>query len=127
MKFQSAYNELLRRSRESAMLTSCISLLGWDELTYMPPAGAENRGHQMAYLGGLQHAQACDLRIGELLAEVERACAAVRESPPRARAAGRVDCPVAAAGAGRPAPAGLSTRPAAGLWRGARRGYRLRL
>lgn len=71
MNPQSAYNELLRRSRENALLTSCISLLGWDELTYMPPAGAENRGQQMAYLVGLHHAQAGDPRLDELIAEVE--------------------------------------------------------
>jgi carboxypeptidase Taq len=71
MKSLAAYDELLRRSKEHALLTSCISLLGWDELTYMPPSGAENRGDQMAYLAGLQHEKACDARIGELLAQVE--------------------------------------------------------
>src|SRR5436309_11790638 len=66
-----AYDELLRRVRAEALLESCQALLGWDELTYMPPGGVAARANQLAYLAGLQHAQATDPRIGELLAAVE--------------------------------------------------------
>src|SRR5689334_14105449 len=66
-----AYDELVRRSRERALLASCSSLLGWDEQTYMPPGGAEHRGEQMALLAGLHHEKATDPRVGELLGEVE--------------------------------------------------------
>jgi carboxypeptidase Taq len=68
---QAAYTELLRRAREEFLLESCQSLLGWDELTYMPPGGVTARANQMAYLAGLQHEKATDPRIGELLASVE--------------------------------------------------------
>jgi carboxypeptidase Taq len=71
MKAQAAYEELVRRSREESLLTSCFSLLGWDELTYMPHQGAEHRGRQMALLAGLHHDQATDPRVGELLQVVE--------------------------------------------------------
>lgn len=68
---QAAYDELLRRAREEALLDSCQAVLGWDELTYMPPGGVAARANQLAYLAGLQHAKATDPRIGDLLAAVE--------------------------------------------------------
>src|SRR5262245_6222174 len=39
MNAQEAYAELLRRSREQALLASCSEILAWDEETYMPPGG----------------------------------------------------------------------------------------
>ena len=68
---QAAYDEFLRRAREEALLDSCQALLGWDELTYMPPGGVAARANQLAYLAGLHHEKATDPRIGELLAAVE--------------------------------------------------------
>jgi carboxypeptidase Taq len=68
---QAAYDELIRRAREEALLESCQTLLGWDELTYMPPGGVAARANQLAYLAGLQHEKATDPRIDELLAAVE--------------------------------------------------------
>jgi carboxypeptidase Taq len=62
-----AYAELLRRARENALLLSCVDLLSWDELTYMPPGGAEHRGQQMALLAGLHHERETEPRFGELL------------------------------------------------------------
>ncbi len=66
-----AYDDLIRRSREQAVLASCSALLGWDEQTYMPVGGAENRGNQLALLAGLLHDRATDPKIGLLLDEVE--------------------------------------------------------
>lgn len=71
MNAQSAYDELVRCSREQALLGSCSALLGWDEQTYMPKGGAEHRGEVMAYLAGLSHEKATDPRIGEWLSAVE--------------------------------------------------------
>ncbi len=71
MNAQAAYDELIRRTKEEALLASCLELLGWDELTYMPRAGAGHRGEQFALLSGLYHARATEPRIGELLAAVE--------------------------------------------------------
>src|SRR5438067_676272 len=64
---QAAYDELVRRSRERSLLVSCIELVGWDELTYMPRGGVENRSRQMAYLAGLYHDAVADPPQGELL------------------------------------------------------------
>ncbi len=68
---EAAYQEIVVRSREVAILNSCSALLGWDEQTYMPRAGAGHRGEQMALLAGLAHERATDPRLGDLLASVE--------------------------------------------------------
>src|SRR5438034_806393 len=73
MTLQAAYQELIRRTREHSLLASCGELLGWDEETYMPPGGVENRAEQLALLAGLQHGQATDPRLGDLLGELEAA------------------------------------------------------
>jgi carboxypeptidase Taq len=65
---QAAYDELIGRAREQAMLASCSAVLGWDEQTYMPTGGVSHRGNQMALLAGLHHERATDPRVGELLA-----------------------------------------------------------
>jgi carboxypeptidase Taq len=69
--WEKAYNELIVRAREQAMLASCSAVLGWDEQTYMPAGGAAHRGDQMALLAGLHHERATDPRVGELLAIVQ--------------------------------------------------------
>ena len=71
MNPQSAYDEVMRRAGEMAVLASCSTVLGWDEQTYMPSGGANHRGSQMALLAGLYHERATDLKLGELLAIVE--------------------------------------------------------
>lgn len=66
-----AYAELVRRAKEVAVLQSCSSVLGWDQQTYMPKAGAGFRGEQLALLAGLTHQKATDLAIGDLLGTCE--------------------------------------------------------
>ena len=61
----------MQRTRQDELLASCLELLSWDELTYMPRAGAAQRGEQMALLSGIYHDRAVDARIGELLGELE--------------------------------------------------------
>ena len=71
MKPSAAYEELIKRTREEALLASCSELLGWDELTYMPRGGVDYRGDQMAFLAGLQHERATSPRLEELLETLE--------------------------------------------------------
>src|SRR5687768_10930394 len=59
---QAAYDDLVRRARNDALLESCAALLAWDELTYLPPGGVAARADQLAYLAGLSHDQAIDTR-----------------------------------------------------------------
>ncbi len=71
MESTTAYSELLRRVRESALLESCAGLLGWDERTYMPQRGSAHRAEQMALLARLGHEMLTAPVLGELLATVE--------------------------------------------------------
>src|SRR5438876_367808 len=71
MRADKAYDELLRRVREETLLTTIDALLEWDEETYMPAGGVENRSEQMALVAGLLHERGTDPRFGELLAELE--------------------------------------------------------
>src|SRR3990172_8128314 len=67
-----AYEELIRRAKEIAMLESCGAVLGWDQRTYMPPKGSGHRAEQLALLAGLAHQKATAPEIGDLLAQVEQ-------------------------------------------------------
>ena len=71
MSPRAAYDSLVIRSRERAMLASCSALLGWDEQTYLPRGGSSYRGDQMAFLAGLHHERATDPGMGDLLATAE--------------------------------------------------------
>lgn len=66
-----AYNDLIARWKDAALLGSTASLLGWDQQTKMPPGGIEHRSRQLAQLSGLIHERVTDLRVGELLGECE--------------------------------------------------------
>lgn len=68
---ENAYRSLVQLSRERAMLTSCLELLSWDELTYMPSGGVEYRGKVMGWLAGLDHKMGTDPQLGESLSIVE--------------------------------------------------------
>ncbi|MFQ5733905.1 MAG: carboxypeptidase M32 [Planctomycetaceae bacterium] len=65
------YEQLLGELKTVALLGSCAAVLGWDEQTYLPPAGAEHRANQLSLLAGLGHERATSPRLGELLAELE--------------------------------------------------------
>ena len=62
MRAETAYDELIQRVREETLLTSCEALLEWDEETYMPPGGVQNRSEQLALLAGLLMAGAGAMR-----------------------------------------------------------------
>jgi carboxypeptidase Taq len=66
-----AYAELIRRTKEAALLSSCGAVLGWDERTYMPRNGSAFRGDQMALIARLTHEMTTDPKVGECLSTVE--------------------------------------------------------
>ncbi len=66
-----AYDALIGRVKETALLESCASILDWDQRTYMPAKGAAHRAEQLALLAGMMHQKATAPEIGELLAQVE--------------------------------------------------------
>lgn len=66
-----AYDDLLVRLKNTALLASCSAVLEWDEQTYLPPAGAEHRANQLSLMAGMVHEQATAPEIGSLLQELE--------------------------------------------------------
>lgn len=56
--------------REIYDINSALSILGWDQTTYMPPAAAEARGSQMSTLGQISHEKMVDSKLGQLLDEL---------------------------------------------------------
>jgi carboxypeptidase Taq len=71
MNSEPSYNELIHHIKEWSLLSSCGSVLGWDERTYMPRKGSAHRAEQMALLARMSHELFTAPRIGELLQEVE--------------------------------------------------------
>lgn len=56
---------------EVSDLNAAQAVLGWDQQTYMPPDGAEARGHQLATLGSLTHQKFTSPEIGQLIEDVK--------------------------------------------------------
>ena len=71
------YQTVCEHVRQTALLGSIEALLGWDERTMLPSAGAEHRAEQMTLLSGMIHQRWTDPQLGEWLAELA-------ESPPAA-------------------------------------------
>lgn len=67
---QAKFQELKRRLIEVNDLNYAGAVLGWDQLTYMPPGGAAARGRQTATLGKIAQDLATDPAIGKLLDEL---------------------------------------------------------
>jgi carboxypeptidase Taq len=67
----SAYDELITRIKDAALLRSTMGILGWDQRTKMPKGGVGHRALQLSQLAGMVHERNTDPRIGELLASCE--------------------------------------------------------
>jgi carboxypeptidase Taq len=66
-----AYERLLNLSREIRLLYSSMAVLDWDQKTYIPKGGVENRGNQLALLAGIGHQKSTAPEIGDLLKQLE--------------------------------------------------------
>src|SRR5688572_30659938 len=66
------YAGLITAVKEISLLGTSASVLHWDQETYMPPRGAENRGNQVSLLARLAHEQFTDKKIGTMIGEVEK-------------------------------------------------------
>ena len=64
------YENVCQHARETALLSSIESLLGWDERCLMPPAAAEYRAEQMTLLSGMIHSRQTDPQLGDWLEEL---------------------------------------------------------
>lgn len=68
---EQAYAELTDHVKQTGLLESCASVLGWDEQTYMPTGGAEHRSNQLGLLAGMIHERATSPKVGEWLGAIE--------------------------------------------------------
>ena len=66
-------------------LYSAAALLGWDQQTYMPPAGAEGRSYQLSTLSTLAHTKFTAVEVGRLLEELKPAAAELEPDSDEAR------------------------------------------
>jgi len=57
---------------EAGILGSAGALLGWDELTYMPSAGAQTRAKQVSLISRMNHELFVAPKNGEMLEELSR-------------------------------------------------------
>ena len=67
----STYSDLVKLQKDVATLGSIGALLGWDQETYMPHAGAQARAEQQELLSTIAHQRTTDRRIGDLIAACE--------------------------------------------------------
>src|SRR5688572_19555690 len=84
-----APDRLRERLAEVHDLSRAASLLGWDERTKMPPAGAAARADQLATLAKVRHELFCSEEVGELIATVRGEAAEDSVEADLARVAGR--------------------------------------
>lgn len=67
MGFEENLAKLRGHYTETNILNGISALLGWDQLVFMPSGGAEQRGAQMAYIGGLAHEKSTSPELGLLI------------------------------------------------------------
>ncbi len=65
-----ALNRLKSIDRELQLLSKTVSLLHWDQETYMPPDGIDMRSDEIALLTGMIHERGTSDEFGALLADV---------------------------------------------------------
>jgi carboxypeptidase Taq len=66
---EKAYENILERMKELALLGNTAGILGWDQEVYMPGANAPYRADQLSLLAGMCHQKFTDPQVGDLLAQ----------------------------------------------------------
>lgn len=64
------YRSLCQHARETALLSSTLGILNWDEETYLPRAGRPHRAEQLSLLAGMIHQRRTAPELGEWLGEL---------------------------------------------------------
>lgn len=62
--------QLVELAAELEDLNHIGAVLGWDQQTYMPPGGAEERGLQLSALGRIMHEKFTSDEVGQLISEL---------------------------------------------------------
>lgn len=80
-----AYSQLKSILGEVYDLNSTLAVLGWDQQTYMPPGGAEERGSAMATLSRIMHLKIISDELQKNLADCEKESAGWADDSDEAR------------------------------------------
>ena len=72
MSTQAVYDELSKKMKEMALISSSSAILHWDQQTYMPPNGARLRADQLGAISSLTHRMFTDPKIGDMISEIEQ-------------------------------------------------------
>jgi carboxypeptidase Taq len=70
MKSEEALERLHTIDREVNHLIKTAAVLQWDQETYLPPKGVEDRAEQLALIEGIAHERATTPEVGRLLTEL---------------------------------------------------------
>ena len=68
----SAYKELLSKTKDLAVLSTAEGIIHWDMETMMPPKAITQRSEQLALLSRIHHKLGTDSEIGRLLDEIQK-------------------------------------------------------
>ena len=68
---ETAYDQLIKRTKEANSLGATISLLHWDQEVMMPKKGIEFRADQISLTSRMHHELTTDDEIGDLLEACE--------------------------------------------------------
>lgn len=68
----SAYKELLSRTKDLAVLSTAEGIIHWDMETMMPPRAVNQRSEQLALLSRIHHKLATDPEIGKLIGVIQK-------------------------------------------------------
>ena len=77
------YGRLVSELSRITLFSSCSSVLGWDEQTYLPPQGGEHRANQLSLLAGMGHQMATAPALGDLITEAEESVGTDDPEEPR--------------------------------------------
>jgi carboxypeptidase Taq len=67
-----AYDELMAKIKEIALIGTSLGAIYWDLETYMPPAGIQLRSEQISVLSKIGHEKSTSPEIGKLLEAAEK-------------------------------------------------------
>ncbi len=70
-KIESAYKELLSKTKDIVVLSTAEGIIHWDMEIYMPSKAVEQRSQQLALLRRIRHKMATEPKIGKLLKDIQ--------------------------------------------------------
>ncbi len=72
INMDSAYKELLSKTKDLVVLSTAEGIIHWDMEIYMPPKAVEQRSQQLALLTSIHHKLGTDPEIGKILTNIQK-------------------------------------------------------